>query len=290
MSPDAPSKLPDILRRHESDILSEWLRLQQESPGRRRELISDRDLESQSRELLGLFRDAVRDGRTADVIRSPEWARLREMLAGISRSRALQGLSPSETAGFVLSLKPAIVTRIRAEYGADVDGLFREIRGVDDLLDRLSLYTTELHQKGREAVILRQQQDMLELSTPVVKLWDGILALPMIGTLDSARTQVVMETLLQRIVETGAEVAIIDITGVPTVDTLTAQHLIKTVTAARLMGADCIVSGIRPQIAQTIVHLGVDLGDVITRATLADAFAVALQRRGLAVHRPAGRG
>jgi rsbT co-antagonist protein RsbR len=154
-------------------------------------------------------------------------------------------------------------------------------------MDRLGLYTTEVYQKNREQLILRQQQDMLELSTPVVKLWDGILALPMIGTLDSARTQVVMETLLQRIVETGAEVAIIDITGVPTVDTLTAQHLIKTVTAARLMGAECIISGIRPQIAQTIVHLGVELGDVTTKATLADAFAMALGRLNLGVMRVA---
>jgi rsbT co-antagonist protein RsbR len=165
--------------------------------------------------------------------------------------------------------------------------MFEEIRRADELLDSLGLYTTEVHQKNREQVILHQQQDMLELSTPVVKLWDGILALPMIGTLDSARTQVVMETLLQRIVETGAEVAILDITGVPTVDTLTAQHLIKTVTAARLMGAECIISGIRPQIAQTIVHLGVDLGDVVTKATLADAFSTALKRLNLGVARVA---
>ena len=141
----------------------------------------------------------------------------------------------------------------------------------------------EAYQKTREAVISRQQQEMLELSTPVVKLWQGILALPLIGTLDSERTQVVMENLLQQIVDTGADIAIIDITGVPLVDTLVAQHLLKTVAAARLMGADCIISGIRPQIAQTIVHLGVELGDVITKATLADAFAVALTRRGLAV-------
>ena len=290
VSADAPSRLPDILRRHEAEILAEWLGQQQSGLGRRRDLLSDRDLESQSREFLGLLRDAARDGQSADVTRAAEWGKVRDLLTGISRSRGLQGFSPSETAGFVLSLKPAVVTRIRAEYATDADGLFREIRRVDELLDRLSLYTTEIYQKSREEVILRQQQDMLELSTPVVKLWDGVLALPMIGTLDSARTQVVMETLLQRIVETGAEVAIIDITGVPTVDTLTAQHLLKTVTAARLMGADCIVSGIRPQIAQTIVHLGVALGDIVTKATLADAFAVALQRRGLAVHRAAGRG
>ena len=167
--------------------------------------------------------------------------------------------------------------------------LTEELWTASTVLDRLGLYTTEVFQKGREEVILRQQEEMLELSTPVVKLWDGVLALPMIGTLDSARTQVVMESLLQRIVETGAEVAIIDITGVPTVDTLVAQHLLKTITAARLMGAECIISGIRPQIAATIVHLGVDLSAVITKATLADAFQVALGRVGLAVQRAPAR-
>ena len=209
------------------------------------------------------------------------------MLGGLSQSRSLQGFSPSETAIFVFSLKGPLFQRIRDELGKDAGTLFEEVRRADDLLDRLGLYTTEVYQKSREQVIMRQQQDMLELSTPVVKLWDGILALPMIGTLDSARTQVVMENLLQRIVDTGAEVAILDITGVPTVDTLTAQHLLKTVTAARLMGADCIISGIRPQIAQTIVHLGVELGDVVTKATLADAFSAALKRMNLGVARVA---
>ena len=149
------------------------------------------------------------------------------------------------------------------------------------LLDRLGLFTTEVYQRSREEVIARQQQELLELSTPVVKLWEGVVAVPLIGTLDSARTQVVMENLLTRIVETGAQVAIIDITGVPTVDTLVAQHLIKTVAAARLMGAECIISGIRPQIAQTIVHLGVELENVTTKATLADAIAVALRGHGV---------
>ena len=159
----------------------------------------------------------------------------------------------------------------------------------NQLLDKLGLFTTEVFQRGRERVIIRQQQELMELSTPVVTLWEGVLALPVIGTLDSARTQVVMENLLQRIVETGAQIAIIDITGVPTVDTLTAQHLLKTVAAARLMGADCIISGIRPQIAQTIVHLGVELGNIVTKATLADAFAVAMQRTGLAVTQASSR-
>jgi rsbT co-antagonist protein RsbR len=210
---------------------------------------------------------------------------VRDLLSGISRTRGAQGFTPSETATFVFSLKPVLFAKLRDQLGTDASTLFEELRRTDELLDRLGLYTTEVYQKNREEVILRQQQDMLELSTPVVKLWEGVLALPMIGTLDSARTQVVMETLLQRIVETGAEVAILDITGVPTVDTLTAQHLLKTVTAARLMGAECIISGIRPQIAQTIVQLGVQLGDVITKATLADAFAAALKRLSLGVTR-----
>jgi rsbT co-antagonist protein RsbR len=189
---------------------------------------------------------------------------------------------------FVFSLKQPIFEQLRRDGGSG-EGVFDEVWRTNLLIDRLGLYTTEVYQKGREHVILRQQEEMLELSTPVVKLWDGVLALPMIGTLDSARTQIVMEALLQRIVETGASVAIIDITGVPTVDTLVAQHLLKTITAARLMGADCIISGIRPQIASTIVHLGVDLSDVITKASLADAFALALERVGLAVGRAVQR-
>jgi rsbT co-antagonist protein RsbR len=283
------TRIPEILRTHESDILADWMRLQQNGTGRRRDLISDQELQTQSREFLSLLRTAVQSGGFTDVQRGAEWAPVRDMLSSVSRSRSLQGFSPSETATFVLSLKPALFERIRDDLGKDSATLFEELRRSDELLDRLGLFTTEVYQKSREEVILRQQQDMLELSTPVVKLWDGILALPMIGTLDSARTQVVMEALLQRIVDSGAEVAILDITGVPTVDTLTAQHLLKTVTAARLMGAECIISGIRPQIAQTIVHLGVDLGDVVTKATLADAFAVALKRMSLGVTRVAPR-
>jgi len=282
---ERPTRIPEILRKHEAEVLRRWMRLQQEAVTRRRDLISDQELQAQSQEFLGLLAAAVQTAGFADVQRGAEWAPVRDMLATISRSRSIQGFTAAETAAFVFSLKPALNERIREELGTDANGQFEELRRADELLDRLGLYTIEVHQKSREAVILRQQQDMLELSTPVVKLWDGILALPMIGTLDSARTQVVMETLLQRIVETGTEVAILDITGVPTVDTLTAQHLIKTVTAARLMGAECIISGIRPQIAQTIVHLGVDLGDVITKATLADAFAIALRRLSLGVTR-----
>jgi rsbT co-antagonist protein RsbR len=201
-------------------------------------------------------------------------------LEHISSSRATQGFTSSETATFVFSLKQSLFIRLRRAHGQDVDGLADDIWQATVLLDALGLYSTEVYQKSRDGIIARQQQELLELSTPVVQLWDDVLALPLIGTLDSARTQTVMENLLQSIVETGSAIAIIDITGVPLVDTLVAQHLLKTVAAARLMGAECIISGIRPQIAQTIVHLGVSLGDVTTKATLADAFAVALQRTG----------
>jgi rsbT co-antagonist protein RsbR len=216
--------------------------------------------------------------------RTGPWQQVRDLLQRISASRALQGFSPSETATFVLSLKFPLFELIRHD-SKDAAELADEVWAITLMMDQLALFTTDVSLRTREDLIARQQQDMLELSTPVVKLWDGVLALPMIGTLDSARTQVVMESLLQRIVESGADVAILDITGVPTVDTLTAQHLLKTVTAARLMGAECIISGVRPQIAQTIVHLGVDLGDVITKATLADAFRTALSRSGLGVGR-----
>jgi rsbT co-antagonist protein RsbR len=204
------------------------------------------------------------------------------LLDTVAGERAVQGFSPAETAVFVLSLKEPLFTLLREEVGNDVETLARETWAASLLIDKLGLYTIEAFQKSREEVILRQQEELLELSTPVIQLWDGVLALPLIGTLDSARTQTVMESLLERIVTSSAEVAIIDITGVPTVDTLVAQHLIKTVSAARLMGADCIISGIRPQIAQTIVHLGLEL-DVVSKATMADAFALALRRMNKAV-------
>jgi rsbT co-antagonist protein RsbR len=200
------------------------------------------------------------------------------------------GFTPSQVATFVFSVKAPIFNRLRRELGTNPQQLADEIYSSSLLIDALGLYTTEIFQRSREEVIRLQQHEMLELSTPVIKLWEGILALPLIGTLDSARTQIVMETLLQRIVDTGSSVAIIDITGVPTVDTLVAQHLIKTVTAARLMGADCIISGIRPQIAQTIVHLGVGLGDVTTKANLADAFLIALTRSGMMITSTANAG
>ena len=275
--------LPGVLEHYEAELLSDWLREQSAGATRRTVKIKDSELRDQSQEFLRLLKAAMKD--EAEDTQGPKWTGVREMLANLSRSRGVQGFTPSETASFVFSLKKPLFERLRREYAGDAATLAEVTWAATELIDRLGLYTTEVHQKAREDVITRQQQEMLELSTPVVSLWDGILALPMIGTLDSMRTQVVMESLLQRIVESRSSIAIIDITGVPTVDTLTAQHLLKTVTAARLMGAECIISGIRPQIAQTIVHLGVDLGDVTTKASLADALAIALQRTGRAVRR-----
>jgi rsbT co-antagonist protein RsbR len=279
--------LTTILDRHEKDILQEWLDLQTAALTRRRDLMSDQELREESRRFLTVVRKALRNDPAADV-GAAAWTDVRAFLEDLSRARARQGFSPSETAMFVFSLKQPLFARLRQELARDPDALAAETWGVTALLDRLGLYTTEVYLKSREEIIGHQQREMLELSTPVVQLWDGVLALPLIGTLDSQRTQVVMENLLRSIVDTGATIAVIDITGVPTVDTLVAQHLLKTVAAARLMGADCIISGIRPQIAQTIVHLGVDLNAVTTKATLADAFAVALQRTGFSVTRTAG--
>jgi len=273
------SRLAETINQHESDILKEWLENQRAEGILSKSL--EADVQQQSRELLTSLKNSLRQGR-ADIM-AAEWTDLRDLLVNLSRTRMQQGFNPSQTCTFIFSLKQPLFERLRKEFGQDADSLAHEVWTATLLLDKLGLWTIEAYQKTREAVISRQQQHMLELSTPVVKLWQGILALPLIGTLDSERTQVVMESLLQQIVDTGADIAIIDITGVPLVDTLVAQHLLKTVAAARLMGADCIISGIRPQIAQTIVHLGVELGDVITKATLADAFAVALTRRGLAV-------
>jgi rsbT co-antagonist protein RsbR len=281
MAPDAGNPLFEILQRDESTLLQQWIDGQIDAPGFRPDRSTRQEVSDQSRRFLSLLRDAVASGETD--IHGPAWLSAREMLADLASARAMQGFSPSETATFIFSLKPPIYDRLSTTLRNNPEQLARQAWQANELIDRLGLYTTELFQRGREQVIVRQQQELMELSTPVVTLWDGVLALPLIGTLDSARTQVVMESLLQRIVDSGAAIAIIDITGVPTVDTLTAQHLLKTVAAARLMGADCIISGIRPQIAQTIVHLGVDLGTVVTKATLAGAFAIALKRLGLTV-------
>jgi len=271
--------LSEILSDHESEILNEWMRMQRASSARRSDLISEEELYRESREFLGSLKQGGASGKLEDI-QAAAWEAAREILENLSRSRARMGFSPTETATFVFSLKQPLLSALGG------DAAFQEQAwAITLLLDKLGLYTTEIFQKSREEIIQKQQREVLELSTPVIKMWEGILALPLIGTLDSDRTQVVMESLLQAVVETGAGIAIIDITGVPTVDTLVAQHLLKTVAAARLMGAECIISGIRPQIAATIVHLGVELHSVITKATLADAFALALRRTGLTIQK-----
>jgi rsbT co-antagonist protein RsbR len=271
-----------ILSRHESEVLDSWIQNQLTVVRSRTGAIDESQLRDESRRFLSLLREAASDGDVSDTS-GRQWEEVRGMLTDLSRSRAVRGFTPTETAMFVFSLKQPIFERLRREHASDPAGAAEGIWAITLLLDQLGLFTAEVYQKGREDIIRRQQQEMMELSTPVVQLWTGILALPLIGTLDSARTQVVMESLLEQIVRTGSTIAIIDITGVPTVDTLVAQHLLKTVAAALLMGVECIISGIRPQIAQTIVHLGVALGDVITKSTLADAFAVAMQRNRLRI-------
>jgi rsbT co-antagonist protein RsbR len=276
------TKISGILQKNEDDLVSEWIKELKAGGSEKEGRIGEKELFSQAKEFVGLLKQAAQSGDTTSTNR-PEWKAIGDFLEEISRTRVAQGFTSDQTAMFVFSFKKPLLARLRAELGRDAEALADETWTASELLDKLGLMTVRAFQKTREEVINRQQEEMLELSTPVVKLWDGILALPMIGTLDSARTQVVMESLLQRIVETGSEIAIIDITGVPTVDTLVAQHLLKTVTAIRLMGADCIISGVRPQIAQTIVHLGVDLQGITTKATLADALSIALKRSGYAL-------
>ncbi len=282
------TRIHEILRKYPSELLDEWFVALTTSGVRRDTLMKEAELREQCAEFLRLLTRALEQGNVSDTTTSA-FGPVREMLERLSRSRGLQGFSPAETATFIFSFKLPLFTRLRSEYAKEPQAVADEMWSATQLLDKLGLYTTEVHQRAREEVIIRQQQEMMELSTPVVQLWDRIVALPLIGTLDSGRTQTVMETLLQRIVETGAEIAIIDITGVPTVDTLTAQHLIKTVTATRLMGAECVISGIRPQIAQTIVHLGVDLAGVVTKSSVAGAFSWALKRLNQSISAPGQR-
>lgn len=277
--------LTEIISRNEDQIREEWIRDMSQST-QRADLISKTELDEQCKALLNAIVTGIKSSGPANI-RSTSWAQGRELLERISASRARQGFSPTEVATFVLSLKRPLFTAIRNDMAKSQDKLFETLWAATELLDGLALVTTEAYTTTREELIARQQLELMELSTPVVKLWDGILALPIIGTLDSARTQVVMENLLQTVVSTNSRFAIIDITGVPTVDTLVAQHLLKTITAARLMGAECIISGVRPQIAQTIVHLGINLEDVMTRANLSDAFGLALQMSGRTVVRKA---
>ena len=271
---ESRTDLARMMSENEDTILRAWVVAFGSADTR----ISAQEIESQARQLLQALARAAASGNLSDI-RRPDYGDVRDLLSAFSRSRAIQGFSPTETATFVLSLKQALFDHFRKHRTEDAAA---DTWTLSLLIDQLGLFTVETFQRTREELIARQREEIEELSTPVVKLWEGIVALPLIGALDSGRTQVVMQNLLEAIVQTGAEIAILDITGVPTVDTLVAQHLLKTVSAARLMGADCIISGIRPQIAQTIVQLGVQL-DVVSKATLADAFALALVRTNRAV-------
>jgi rsbT co-antagonist protein RsbR len=276
--PTVNTRLAEVLEKREQEVTDRWIE-QQQATGRKLTAAERDQATRQSREFVRALKSALQRNTSGDIS-GPDWSGVRDFLMDLSSRRAKDGYTPRETASFVYSLKQPLFTALRVEFGQDPARLAEEVWLATLLIDELGLLTTEAFQKSREEVILRQQKELLELSTPVVRLWENILALPLIGTLDSARTQVVMQNLLDAIVQTRSDYAIIDITGVPVVDTLVAQHLLKTVAAARLMGADCLISGIRPQIAQTIIHLGVDLSEVTTKATLADAFDVALKRSG----------
>lgn len=265
-------KTHQLLKNKKKNILELWMKNQLADEGLREDLISNDELRSQSEELISALINNLSNENFSNL-ESDEWSPVIEILGGIAITRARQGFSPRETGNFVFSLKEAILDVLQQEITDDPGMLFKESVKVNRIMDSLSVVTFETFIKGREEVILRQTDEITEISTPVIRVWDGILALPIIGTLDSARTQVVMENLLQEIVETGSSIAILDISGVPAVDSLVAQHLIKTVSATRLMGAECIISGIRPEIAQTVVHLGIDLSQIITKATLASALA-----------------
>ena len=270
-----PSQILAIVKENTPEVITLWE--EEQHRHLRDDQISSTEAKEQMEEFLKLFCQALGEKHSIRI-RDPEWRPVREFLTTLSQERSVKGFSPTETVTFILSLKKVLLQILFRERKGEV--ALDQISKISDLVDRLGLFITEVHQNAREEVIARQNQDMLELSTPVVKLSPGIIALPMIGTLDSNRSEIVMETLLERIVETGAEIAIIDITGVPTVDSLVAQHLLKTVTAARLMGAECIISGVKPQIASTIVHLGVELGEVTTKASLSSALELAFSKSG----------
>lgn len=262
-----------LLQKKYKDILDQWIRQQLKDEALREDLMSNEELRQESEEFLHSFLNAVKKDNYTDID-APEYEKTLESLSGISITRATKGYSPRETINYIFSLKESLFIILEKEI-SDKSLLYKEFQKVNKLIDSLGIYTFEAFIRGREDVIMRQTNEISEISTPVIQVWDGILALPIIGTLDSSRTQVVMENLLMKIVDTESTIAILDISGVPAVDSLVAQHLIKTVSATRLMGAECIISGIRPEIAQTIVHLGIDLSGIITKASLAHALRFA---------------
>jgi rsbT co-antagonist protein RsbR len=271
-----------LLPGKESEILEIWIGQQLKDEGLREDLMNGKDLRNESHELLKAILNVIKKGDFTDRY-AAEFEKVNEVLEGISLNRAAHGFSPGETAHFIFSLRDTF-TAIMQKNISSAKILYKEINKINKLIDILALISMESFLRGREDVILRQTSEITEISTPVIQIWDGILAMPLIGTLDSARTQVVMESLLLKIVETGSTIAILDISGVPTVDSLVAQHLMKTVSATRLMGAECIISGIRPEIAQTIVHLGIDLSNINTKSSLAQALREAFVINRLEVH------
>ncbi|AKD05230.1 STAS domain-containing protein [Pontibacter korlensis] len=276
--------IAQLLQHNKKEILEIWIQNQLADASLRDDLISNDEIRRQSDELLNGLDRATASGNI-DNIYAPEYEQVTEILTDISITRARQGFSPRETGMYVLSLKKAISQVLEEKYSGQPEELYKALIAATNLLDNLSMVTFDTFIKGREEVILRQTDEINEISTPVIRVWEGILALPIIGTLDSARTQIVMENLLQEIVNTGSSIAILDISGVPAVDSLVAQHLIKTVSATRLMGAECIISGIRAEIAQTIVHLGIDLSNIKTKASLASALQLAFSMRSVEVRK-----
>lgn len=282
------ARVTQLLREHEDRLIKRWTEVVR---GRLRGRLTETEVSRQVRELLTVLVATLSADDGGDLT-GPSAGELRAVLTELSRSRARNGFSSTETAISIFGLKDAVLDvlderqdldeRRDLDDQRDEDSMaLRDFLSLSQLVDQLGLYTFEVYAQTREELIAEQAQQLLELSTPVVKVWDGVLAVPLIGTLDSARAQVVMEKLLQTLVDTGSAYAIIDITGVPAVDTQVAQHVLKTVVAARLMGAECVISGIRPQIAQTIVALGIEFGDIVTKASLADALMYTLRASGV---------
>ncbi|MWV28926.1 STAS domain-containing protein [Aurantiacibacter rhizosphaerae] len=275
----------EVLKEDAEGLLMEWIDQADEDGAKRSDLFSEREERDQAASMLRAFRLGVRDtSREGDFdLRDEHWADLRGILSEITHERVERGVLPGEMAALVLALKTPLFGRLTDKLVGQPDRLIEEVLIVSKAIDAFALYTNEVFIAEREQIIERQRDEMLELSTPVVELWDKVLTLPLIGTLDSMRAQEVMESLLQAIVERQAEVVIVDITGVKTVDTQVAQHLLRTAAAVRLMGARCIISGISPKIAQTMVELGVDVGEVRTRSSIKNALTDALTSVGVAI-------
>jgi len=279
MAKQKPMLLSELLISSREEILKRWLEELREVVSQQGGVLTQLEISREAERFFDLVLKALRGGNIEDLD-TPEWVEVVGFLAELSKSRNLLGFTPSETAVFVFSLKKPLFQLIQNKLSGDMDALMAANWRVNLLVDNLGLKTSNLYQQSRETIIERQRAEMMSLSTPVIRLWDDILALPLVGSLDNERTRVVMEELLSRIAETGEGYVIIDITGVPTVDTQVAQNLLKTVAGAKLMGTQCIISGIRPQIAQTMIHLGAGFGDITTKATLSDALAFAFKMTG----------